>query len=93
MRIDTSRVENYANMTPEEREQFVDTLFSIFEASGEKTFASMGDRWIDTVPAMLDFANKMPEETRESFRSVIGDLFRQLAPDLSLKGIVKSLAG
>ncbi|MCR4870438.1 MAG: DUF2974 domain-containing protein [Atopobiaceae bacterium] len=91
--VDRSLNEWVANMTPEEREQFVDTLFSIFAASGETTFASMGDRWIETVPAMLDFANKMPEETRESFRSVIGDLFRQLAPDLSLKGIVKSFAG
>ena len=91
--VDRSLNEWVANMTPEEREQFVDTLFSIFAASGETTFASMEDRWIETVPAMLDFANKMPEETRESFRSVIGDLFRQLAPDLSLKGIVKSFAG
>ena len=90
--VDRSLNEWVSNMSREEREQFVDTLFSIFEASGEKTFASMGGNWLDTVPAMLEFANRMPEETRESFRNVIGDLFRELAPDFSLKGIAASIA-
>jgi len=40
---------------------------------------------------MLDYIGKLPPEQRDTFLSIIGALFRELVPDLSLKGIAASL--
>ena len=90
--MDKSLNDWVAGMSRAEREAFVETLFSIFAAGGEKTFADLGENWATSVPAMLDFAAKLPEETRDSFKSAVGGFFRELAPDISFKGIASSIA-
>lgn len=90
--VDKSLNDWVAGMSRAEREAFVETLFSIFAAGGEKTFADLGENWATSVPAMLDFAAKLPEETRDSFKSAVGGFFRELAPDISFKGIASSIA-
>lgn len=80
-----------AGLSRAEREQFVETLFAIFAAGGESTFAALTENWTVTVPAMLDYIGKLPPEQRDTFLSIIGALFRELVPDLSLKGIAASL--
>lgn len=80
-----------AGLSRAEREQFVETLFAIFAAGGESTFAGLAENWTVTVPAMLDYIGRLPAEQRDTFSGVIGALFRELVPDLSLKGIAASL--
>ncbi len=74
-----------------EREQFVETLFSIFAASGEEDFASLSDKWSTTVPAMIGHLGNLPEATRDSFMGAIGGLVRKLVPDFSPKSIAASI--
>ena len=90
--VDKSLNEWVAAMSRDEREEFVETLFSIFAAGGEKTFAELGENWTTTVPAMLDFVNKLPEDTRESFKTAVGGFFRELAPEISFKSIASTIA-
>ena len=90
--VDRSLNEWVAGMTRPEREEFVETLFSIFAAGGEKTFAELGENWTTTVPAMLNYLNKLPEDKREAFKGAVTAFFRELTPDFSLKGIASTIA-
>lgn len=80
-----------AGLSRAERERFVETLFAILAAGGERTFAGLTENWTETVPAMLDHIGKLPAEQRGAFLSIVGALFRELVPDLSLRGIAASL--
>ena len=73
-----------SSMTVEEREGFVNTLFSVLYASGEDTFASMAGNLQTTLPAMLDsLAATDPEERRYLTRAV-SLLLRAFVPEVSL---------
>ena len=77
-----------SSMTVEEREGFVNTLFSVLYASGEDTFASMAGNLQTALPAMLDsLAATDPEERRYLMRAV-SLLLRAFVPEVSLPEVM-----
>ena len=70
-------------LSSDEREHFIETLFSIFKASGEPTFASLWANWTETVPKMFSALADMGGEDREMLGRVISALMRSVVPDVS----------
>ena len=50
--VDRSINDWLASLPRAKREEFVETLFSIFDAGGERTFAALKANWMTTVPTM-----------------------------------------
>ena len=78
-----------SSMSQAERESFVDTLFSIFYASGEDTFADLHGNWKTTIPAMLAAVSKLDDEERGHLTHAIGLLAEALIPDAVPLGILE----
>lgn len=72
-----------SNMSSAEREHFIETLFSIFKAGGEPTFASLRDNWTETVPKMLGAFADMSGEDRDMLGRVVSALVRSVVPSVS----------
>ena len=72
-----------SNMSSAEREHFIETLFSIFKAGGEPTFASLADNWTETVPKMLGALADMSGEDRDMLGRVVSALVRSVVPSVS----------
>ena len=71
-------------MTVEEREGFVNTLFSVLYASGEDTFASMAGNLQTALPAMLDSLAATDLEERRYLTRAVSLLLRAFVPEVSL---------
>ena len=56
------------------RENFVSTLFSIFEATGMSTFGEMRGNKIRSVERMLSTVKGLPKEKQDELRSILGEL-------------------
>ena len=61
--------------TPEERGQFVDTLFDVLGVTGASRFADIRGDWRASLPAMRAAVDELPDEQR----AVVGDVLRALA--------------
>jgi len=85
--LDRSLNEWIASMSREERESFVDTLFSVFYASGEDTFAHLHSNWRTAVPAMLAAVSKLDEEERGYITRAVTLLAEALFPDVAPFGV------
>lgn len=73
-----------SSMTVEEREGFVNALFSVLYASGEDTFASMTENLQTALPAMLDSLAATDPEERRYLTRAISLLVRAFVPEVSL---------
>ena len=73
-----------SSMTHEDREGFVDTLFSVFSAGGAATFAELADNWQTSVPAMLRELGGLEPERRDLIVRALALLFRAAIPDFEL---------
>lgn len=67
-----------AGMTREEREEFFDTLFGMFEASGETSFSGIKDNWQTSVPAMYDYLRKLDPDQRDRMTDVVKALLKAM---------------
>lgn len=81
--LDRGLNEWIASMSREERESFVDTLFSVLYASGEDTFASLHSNWRTAVPAMLAAASKLDEKERGHIARAVTLIGEVLFPDVA----------
>ena len=82
--VDGTLNEWISSMTHEEREGFVDTLFSVFSAGGEDTFAALSGNWQTSVPAMLRELSGLEPDRRDLIMRALALLFRAAIPDFEL---------
>ena len=82
--VDDGLNEWIASLTSEEREGFVDTLFSVLHASGRSTFADIVADWQVTFPAMLVEVTKLDPESRSKITGTLGRLVRSFMPTFEL---------
>jgi len=60
----------------ESRELFVDTLFSLFEATGMTTFGEMKVNMLKSADKMLSTIKGMPKERQEEVMNILGELLQ-----------------
>ncbi len=82
--VDKGLNEWIAGMAREDREGFVEALFSVLEAAGEDTFADLSGNWQESVPAMLRELSGMEPEQRSHITRALGGLAQAFIPDLKL---------
>lgn len=82
--VDKTLNEWIASMSREEREGFVDTLFSVIGAGGADTFGELGKNWQTTVPAMLRELSGLAPEERDKITRALALLVRTVMPDFEL---------
>ena len=58
----------------DERESFVESLFSILEATGADTFGEMGGQKLRSIERMLNAAQGMPREKQKELIRIVGEL-------------------
>ncbi|MBR3223829.1 MAG: DUF2974 domain-containing protein [Atopobiaceae bacterium] len=75
-----------SNATDEERERFVDAVFSVIEASGEPTFGNIKANWRTAVPLMTVAASRLDAGDRDLVLQAMGDVARAMLPSLPQKG-------
>ncbi|MBR3159712.1 MAG: DUF2974 domain-containing protein [Atopobiaceae bacterium] len=68
--------------SPEERERFVDAVFSVLSASGMATIGGIKRGWRTAVPKMLVATATLPEEDRKLVIDAAMDIVRLMAPPL-----------
>ena len=76
--LDTSINDWVASLDRADREVFVETLFDLFEASGQDSFHDITASWQTSIPAMLEFAGKIEPAQRELIGRIIWALVREL---------------
>lgn len=72
--LDESLSKWIAGLSLERREAFVDTLFSIFAASGEQTFGAISSNWMSALPKMMDALGKLAPEDKDMFVGTLQEL-------------------
>ena len=82
--VDKTLNEWIASMTHEEREGFVDALFSVIDAGGKDTFGELREGWQETAPAMLRALADLEPDERSHITRALGLLVRSVMPDVSL---------
>ena len=80
-----------ANATDEQREGFVDAIFSVFEATGESSFADIKANWRTAAPKMAAAAAKLDAEDRGMVLQAVSDVTRALLPSRSRVEQVKKM--
>ena len=60
----------------ESREMFVNTLFTLFEATGMSTFGEMKVNKLKTVEKILASVKKLPKERQEEVMEIVGELIQ-----------------
>ena len=71
----------------ESREMFVNTLFSLFEATGADTFGEMKENFFKSAERMLSTINELSRERQNEFKDIWGELIQsstQAVKDLLL---------
>ncbi len=56
------------------RESFVESLFSMLEATGADTFGKMGEKKLRSIERMLSAGQGLPKERQQDFIRVVGEL-------------------
>ena len=59
-----------------DRELFVSTLFSLFEATGMETFDQMADRKLKAAAEIRNSMKQLPKEKQKEMNRIIGELLR-----------------
>ena len=65
-----------AEMTPAQREQFVDAIYEVMRQTNARTLRQMNENWFATATSMLRSAKNMDEETRQAVTHALGLLVR-----------------
>ncbi len=60
--------------TPEARQTFVETLFTVLGAANAHTLSEMADRWTDSAGAIWGAAREVDAQTRKALLAVAGSL-------------------
>ncbi len=78
-----------ASISDGQREKFVDTLFSIFEAAQHKDLIELGSDWQNALPAMIESARAIDSTTRkflmQTLKGLTKSALRNLYPKNSKK--------
>lgn len=82
--VDRTLNEWLQSMTREEREGFVDALFSVIDAGGRDTFGELREGWQETAPAMLRAVAALEPARRSQITRALGLLVRTVVPDVNL---------
>lgn len=82
--VDKGLNEWIASMSREEREGFVETLFSVLGAAGEDTFANLSGNWQTSVPAMLRRLGELEPDQRSHITRALGLLVQAFMPDFEV---------
>ena len=88
--VDDGLNEWISSLTSEEREGFVDTLFSVLRASGRSTFADIAGDWQVTFPAMFKEVAKLDPVERAKITGTLGRLVRAFMPTFELPQVPAS---
>ena len=65
-----------AEMTPAQREQFVDAIYEVMRQTNAHTLRQMNENWFASATSMLHSAKNMDEETRRAVTHALGLLVR-----------------
>lgn len=61
-----------AQMTPAQREQFVDAIYEVMRQTNAKTLHQMNENWFASAVSMLRSAKNMDEDTRQAVTHALG---------------------
>ncbi len=78
--VDASVNEWLSNASDQEREDFVDAVFSVLGAAGEPTMGGIKANWRTTVPRMLAAVALLDPARRKVVTTAVGDVIRTLVP-------------
>ncbi|NLL41787.1 MAG: DUF2974 domain-containing protein [Firmicutes bacterium] len=78
------------HLPPEQREQFVDTLFSILEATNASTLRELTLNWHKNARIVLRSIREMDDEMRRNISHALG-LLLEAAKQTALKNVQKSM--
>ncbi|WP_312355035.1 DUF2974 domain-containing protein [Aminipila sp.] len=73
------------SLNDENRERFVDTLYSVIKATGAKSFSDLTEEWWEKVPAALDAIRGTDEETKHFVLQTIRTLIIMSVRNLHLE--------
>ena len=65
-----------AEMTPAQREQFVDAIYEVMRQTNARTLRQINENWFASATSMLHSAKNMDEETRRAVTHALGLLVR-----------------
>lgn len=82
--FDASINEWLATASDEDRERFIDLVFSVISASGEESFGQIKRNWRTAVPHMIAAAMRLDASDRELVLTALGDILRAMLPNVSL---------
>ena len=85
--VDESINEWISGMTREEREEFVDTLFNMFEAGGESSFGALRENWQTSIPRMIAYVAVIDSKKRNMMLRVLRALLTSFIPEIDLSGL------
>ena len=69
-----------ASASNEERERFVDAVFTVLSAAGQDTMGGIKSSWRTSVPKMLSAAASLVSENRQVIMTAVGDVARAMNP-------------
>ena len=81
-----------AQMTPAQREQFVDAIYEVMRQTNAHTLHQMNENWLASAASILKSAKNMDEETRQAVTHVAG-LLLSSAKDGLLRVVLEQEAG
>ena len=85
--LDDSVAEWCRSVEPEQRGEFIDALFAVFNSAGQASFGDIMDTWQTSFPKMLQTVEGLDPEVRKSVTSTLGVLVKAMAPKLELPTI------
>ena len=74
--IESSQKDWLSKIDDESRESFVNTLFSVFEATGMYTFGEIKGQKLKAFERMYDSLKEIPKERQAEFMAIIGGLLQ-----------------
>lgn len=84
-RLDKTLREWLTNMSYEQRTQFVEAIFSIFEATNAKTVKELTDNWYENAKILLYSMNHMDESMKRAMSRTLRELLKASRNNRSIK--------
>lgn len=82
MFIKDSQQDWLRKISDESREMFVNTLFSLFEATGMSTFGEMKVNILKAAERILSTANELPKERQEEVKRILAELIQSSTEEI-----------
>jgi hypothetical protein len=89
--VDESLNQWVANMSHDDREGFVNSLFSVLYASGQDTLAGVKSNLSEALPAMMSAFSQMDGDQRGYLKQALGGLVRAFMPDVEIPASLTAL--